>query len=99
VLTRAQSTEIGYTLALSGAASIATQALLLPPLLRRGRPARVYARCMQLWPPAFVAVPALGALARHPHALWAAVGALTLWTRVACLAYSCAPSASRMSGC
>ena len=59
-----QAQQIATCLALAGTSSIMLQVLVLPPLLRRLRPARLYTMCMIAWPVTYAAVPLLNAIVR-----------------------------------
>jgi hypothetical protein len=97
---------------MSGVISIGIQIFILPVLLRRFSPARIYMTCMKMWPLAFICMPLLNVIARtgvdaatgkmlHTTAplTWMGIIGLILWTRIACIAYSYASvNCARPSG-
>ncbi|KZT11407.1 MFS general substrate transporter [Laetiporus sulphureus 93-53] len=92
--------QIGYALAMSGAASVLLQLFFMPYLLRRFDHARMYNACMALWPFCYVLMPGLNLIARAGTAdgvvmnagakamVWVGIAGLLGLARTACLAYS-----------
>ncbi|KAH8107026.1 MFS general substrate transporter [Cristinia sonorae] len=96
------ASEIGYSLAISGAASGGLQLFFMPYLLRRFDHAKMYNFCMAIWPYCYVLLPGLNLIARagtidevtghvDPTTktfLWLGIGCLLLLARSAGLAFS-----------
>jgi len=93
--------QIGYALAMSGAASVLLQLFCMPYLLRRFDHAKMYNFCMALWPFCYVLLPGLNIIARagieeatgEPSAaarafIWMGIAGLLMLARTACLSYS-----------
>ncbi|TCD61670.1 hypothetical protein EIP91_008092 [Steccherinum ochraceum] len=98
------ASEIGYSLAISGAAAGGLQLFFMPYLLRRFDHAKMYNFCMSIWPYCYVFLPGLNVIAQlgeidevtgHVDArtkamLWVGIGCLLTLarTRSAGLAFS-----------
>ena len=101
-ITAPQASEIGYSLAISGAAAGGLQLFFMPYLLRRFDHAKMYNFCMAIWPYCYVLLPGLNLIARmgvvdeatgqiDPSTkalLWIGIGGILLLARSACLAFS-----------
>ena len=96
-----QASEIGYSLAISGAASGGLQLFFMPYLLRRFDHAKMYNFCMAIWPYCYVFLPGLNLIARMGRLdeaglvdpttkalLWIGIGFILLLARSAGLAFS-----------
>ncbi|OBZ75636.1 hypothetical protein A0H81_04450 [Grifola frondosa] len=95
------ASQIGYSLATSGAIAACLQLFCMPYLLRRFDHAKMYNFCMSLWPYCFVLLPGLNLIARtgvdeatgalRPATqamVWLGIACLLTVTRIACLAFS-----------
>ncbi|KAL0578150.1 hypothetical protein V5O48_003855 [Marasmius crinis-equi] len=56
--------EIGYSLSSAGISGAISQAIILPILLKRFDPAKMYYICVNIWPVLFLALPCLNMMAR-----------------------------------
>ncbi|KAJ7669124.1 major facilitator superfamily domain-containing protein [Mycena rosella] len=88
--------EIGYAMAMSSGSFAALQLLVMPILMRRFDPLKMYLVYMGLWPLTFLLLPLLNVIARmggdNPSSkikafLWLGIALVVLCWRVACLAY------------
>lgn len=93
--------EIGFVLAVAGGISFALQILVMPAVLRRGKPIQAFEACMALWPIAFAIPPVLNIIARVSSgngqhqvgtgasaAIWTGIWIAQLLTKTAGTAYA-----------
>ncbi|CAE6480427.1 unnamed protein product [Rhizoctonia solani] len=96
-----QPAEIGFVLAVAGGISFALQILVLPTVLRRGKPTKTFEACMALWPIGYAIPPVLNIIARVSSgngqheigtaasaAIWTGIWIAQLLTKTACTAYA-----------
>ncbi|KII88700.1 hypothetical protein PLICRDRAFT_110564 [Plicaturopsis crispa FD-325 SS-3] len=95
------TSQIGYSLAISGTISATNQLFFMPYLLRTFNHARMYNFCMGLWPLAFLILPFINLVAlggfdettgqidsRASALVWIGIGIVMVLTRIAVLTYS-----------
>jgi hypothetical protein len=100
-LTTEQASQIGFSLATSGAIAAAIQLSIMPYLLRTFDSAKMYNFCMGLWPYTFLVLPILNIIARvgldettgeiganTVAFLWTGIAFVLLLNKIAGLAYS-----------
>ncbi|CAE7228816.1 unnamed protein product, partial [Rhizoctonia solani] len=93
--------EIGFVLAVAGAISFSLQLLVLPMLLRQGKPTKMFKTCMTLWPIGYAIPPVLNIIARMSSgngrypigtaasaAIWAGIWIAQMLTKTAGMAYA-----------
>ncbi|CUA69036.1 putative membrane protein YCR023C [Saccharomyces cerevisiae S288c] [Rhizoctonia solani] len=93
--------EIGFVLAVAGSISFALQILLLPVVLRRGKPTKMFEMFMALWPIAYAIPPILNIIARASSgngrypigtgasaAIWTGIWVAQLLSKTACTGYA-----------
>ncbi|KAF8840974.1 MFS general substrate transporter [Paxillus ammoniavirescens] len=99
------ASQIGYSLASSGAIAAAIQVFIMSYLLRTFDYAAMYKFCMALWPYAYVVLPILNAIARAgldketgqfdvstTAMLWTGIAVVLALSKTASLGYSWVPS-------
>jgi hypothetical protein len=90
-LTRAQTAQIGYGLAIAGASAAAIQLLAMPYLLRALDAGTLYALTLAAWPAAFGVLPAAHWLSESGYsgvAVWTLIATSLCLSRLGCMAYS-----------
>lgn len=94
------ASQIGYSLATSGAIGAAIQLCIMSYLLRTFDSAKMYCFCISIWPYTFLVLPILNLIARAGldettgelgtttvALLWVGIAFVLMLTKVACLAY------------
>ncbi|KAH8829533.1 MFS general substrate transporter [Flagelloscypha sp. PMI_526] len=87
--------QIGYTLAIAGCIASAIQLFLMPTLLRRFEPGKMYATCICVFPLAFLMMPLLnyyafiaGPSANSNALIWVGIALTMLFSRIGNVAYA-----------